>query len=350
MDLTLYIILSIVCVFTLVYILTGDTSKKMPQIPFFFAGLLSILLVYEIAFYPVDIYSDKWIYLDTFKRLSWADVSGAKDVGWAVYVYLCKSLFNNPEIFFLITALVYISGYWVFASRYFSASYIYFFILAIFISFGFIAYGVNTLRAGFSLSILLMAFAFQRKKILFILLAAIAVLCHKSMILPLAAFLLTRYYKNYKFFLSFWVVCLLVSYINIGFITETVKVLLSENEERIAGYFSRSSLRRYNVGFRIDFVLYSMVPIGVGLYYMMKLKLEDSAYLRLFNTYLLVNGVWLLAIRMAFTDRIAYLSWFLMPFLILYPLLKYQLPLNQRKWVFIVLLGIFTFSSIMFFK
>jgi len=97
-------------------------------------------------------------------------------------------------------------------------------------------------------------------------------------------------------------------------------------------------------------VIYSVIPILVGYYYLFKIKVVDVFYHRIFNMYLFANAIWLLVISMAFTDRMAYLSWFLVPFLLLYPLLKYALPINQKKWVFIILLGIFGFTSFMYFK
>ena len=45
----------------------------------------------------------------------------------------------------------------------------------------------------------------------------------------------------------------------------------------------------------------------------------DPFYARLINTYLLANALWVLAIHANFSNRFAYLSWFMMPWVLLYP-------------------------------
>ena len=45
----------------------------------------------------------------------------------------------------------------------------------------------------------------------------------------------------------------------------------------------------------------------------------DPFYARLVNTYLLTNALWILVIHASFSNRFAYLSWFMMPWVLLYP-------------------------------
>ena len=45
----------------------------------------------------------------------------------------------------------------------------------------------------------------------------------------------------------------------------------------------------------------------------------DAFYARLVNTYLLANAVWILVIHSDQSNRFAYLSWFMMPWVLLYP-------------------------------
>ena len=78
----------------------------------------------------------------------------------------------------------------------------------------------------------------------------------------------------------------------------------------------------YNTGFRIDFLLYSLVPALFARYNINKMSERDSIYTQVYRAYILVNAVWVLLIRMPYTDRVAYLSWFMIPFLLLYPILN----------------------------
>jgi len=45
----------------------------------------------------------------------------------------------------------------------------------------------------------------------------------------------------------------------------------------------------------------------------------DPFYARLVNTYLFANAVWILVINATCSNRFAYLSWFMMPWVLLYP-------------------------------
>jgi hypothetical protein len=50
-----------------------------------------------------------------------------------------------------------------------------------------------------------------------------------------------------------------------------------------------------------------------------RLLQSDPFYARLVNTYLLANAIWVLLINANFSNRFAYLSWFMMPWILLYP-------------------------------
>ena len=49
------------------------------------------------------------------------------------------------------------------------------------------------------------------------------------------------------------------------------------------------------------------------------------------SLYILVNAFWLLVIRIPYTDRFAYLSWFLIPFILIYPLSLDKVFKNQNS-------------------
>lgn len=63
------------------------------------------------------------------------------------------------------------------------------------------------------------------------------------------------------------------------------------------------------------------MPILVGYWAVFKKKIDNLKYNRLLSTYLLMNGLWLLCMYAGFTNRIAYLSWFMYPIVLIYPLL-----------------------------
>lgn len=327
-----------------------SSNYKLPPISYQATLLIGVIVVFKLGTFPIIEYDDKSNYSRTFENLTLLNIWDVKDIGFAFYSLAIKILVDNSAIYFIVTAFIYVLGYFIFARSLFNKLHLSYFLLACFFSFGFASYGVNIIRGGLALSFLLMSFSFYKKTKWYVLFSITAILCHKSMLLPFLGFYVTRFYNNTKFYFYFWTFCLVVSLLNINLITSFVGGIIGDTDERFLGYLTEKAKGRYNAGFRIDFLIYSIIPILVGWYYIVKLKIKDVFYLKMFNTYLVSNAIWLLVIRMAFTDRMAYLSWFILPFILLYPHLKYELHVNQKKWVFIILLGIFSFTTFMYFK
>jgi len=350
LDIYLYILLTVALFFSGSHLIAGKTAHKIPSASYGAIVILGIIVAIKLAMFPITINDDKFNYQSTFESLSILNIWEGNDIGFTFYTYIIKQLVDDANFYFFVTAFMYVFGYFIFAIRFFEKQYVLYFLLASFISFGFSTYGVNTIRGGFALALLLIGISYHKKMIWFFVFSLAAILCHKSMLLPFIAFCLTRFNNTTKIYIYFWLLCLLIAAINVSFITSFVHSIIGESDDRFSSYLSVDTLERYNAGFRLDFVIYSVIPILVGYYYLFKIKVVDVFYHRIFNMYLFANAIWLLVISMAFTDRMAYLSWFLVPFLLLYPLLKYALPINQKKWVFIILLGIFGFTSFMYFK
>lgn len=63
--------------------------------------------------------------------------------------------------------------------------------------------------------------------------------------------------------------------------------------------------------------------------------------------YCVANAFWVLVINAAFSNRFAYLSWFLMPIVIMYPLFKYKIVPDQYKMIGLVIISYFMFTYLM---
>ncbi len=350
MDIYLYALLSFSVFLCLINLLTGESEYEIPQASYPIIVVLGLTVVIMFSIFPPEYSMDKLSYQDAFDSLTLLNLSEGKDLGFNIYSFVIKQMIDDSTFYFTITAFLYVLGYFVFARSFIEKQYAPFLLITCFVSFGFSAYAINTLRGGLAISFLLIAISCYKKQAWFLVFSLAAILCHKSMLLPFIAFYLTGFYNTTRIYGYFWLLCLLISFLDISFISNYVQSIIGDSDDRFIDYLSESSLERYATGFRVDFVIYSAIPILLGRYYLFKLKLVDGFYLRIFNTYLFANAIWLLVIRMAFTDRMAYLSWFLIPFILLYPVLKYNLPINRKKWVFFIILGIFSFTSIMYFK
>ena len=90
------------------------------------------------------------------------------------------------------------------------------------------------------------------------------------------------------------------------------------------------------------------MPVIVGWYALVKKKLQVSdLYKKLLSLYLCLNGVWMLCMYAEFTNRIAYLSWFLYPIVLIYPFLNEQWGRDRYKKFGLVMLGHLGFTLFM---
>lgn len=103
-----------------------------------------------------------------------------------------------------------------------------------------------------------------------------------------------------------------------------------------------------NTGFRLDFLLYSAVPVIMVWYLTIKRNFNDFTYNIIANTYILANSFWIIVIRAAYTNRFAYLSWFLYPIVIVYPLVRMKVWENQNQKVAWILMAYVGFTVTMF--
>ncbi|OJV36709.1 MAG: hypothetical protein BGO33_04240 [Bacteroidia bacterium 43-41] len=332
-----------------VFLSIGSRRKQkeniIPTFSNFFVVSLLLITILLITFFPVGNATDKFRYERMFNEPFL--LITMSDLGWAAYTYLIKIIFNNSTIYFLITAFVYVIGYYIFSVKMIPKKYLFVFLLACFGTFGFLSYGVNTLRAGFGLSLLLIAIANSKKKSVFLILAVLSVLFHKSTFIPIVAYIVTYYLKDTKIYLTVWFFALIIAITDISLISDFLQKYLGNFDNRVTTYLDPQEEVEYNTGFRLGFVLYSLVPIIIGYYYIKKMMIKDSTYIRFFNMYIMTNSVWLLIMRIIYSDRIAYLSWFLIPIIFLLPLFRQRVFVNQRLYISFILLGLIFFNFIM---
>ena len=122
-------------------------------------------------------------------------------------------------------------------------------------------------------------------------------------------------------------------------------------DERLYRYTNNIGDSSYKTGFRIDFIIYSVIPILIAYYYTKKAQVKSNLYYQLYRTYILANAFWLLVIRMTYTDRMAYLSWFLIPYIVLYPITSNSVNIkHSQKTIFKIMALFMTFNILLILK
>lgn len=247
--------------------------------------------------------------------------------------------------FFVVIAVIYFTGIYICCKKLFPKdTFIAFLVyLAAFSTF---SYATNGVKAGAAASIFLMALAYREKWWFSILLLLISWGFHHSMMLCVAAYVVVSIYNNPKVYLLFWGFCLLIALLHIGFFQE---LFVGMADERGSDYLTATEDWGGKSGFRYDFVLYSATPVVVGWWIIFKKKIMSVRYNFLLNIYLLTNGIWMLCMYASFTNRIAYLSWFMLPIMLIYPFINEKIRPCQNKYLSRIALAHLSFTLFMAF-
>lgn len=258
------------------------------------------------------------------------------------YMYLC-TLVMDSKSFFLLTSFFYFLPIYIVCKVNFKNGAFYA-ILLFLASFSYWSYGTNGIRNGLASSIFLLAFC-TNKKYIQALFLFLAIGMHTSLVVPSAALIISLFYKNTKIVLIGWALCVPISLIA-GSSLQGVFVGLIDDDR--TAYLIEGNANNDNfssMSFRWDFLFYSATAVFAGWYYIFKKGFKDSRYLLIFSTYLITNGFWILMINANFSNRFAYLSWFMMALVIVYPLLKqYMFEMQNRVLAYIMLAYVgFTF-------
>ncbi len=315
------------------------------------ALMLTIFLVLVIGNRPTK----SIVFGDTVNYTSWYlmyDMGNSFAWDWNSENFIFDniySLFASNHIpidfFFLFISLVYFGGIFIACKKMFPndtalALIVY---LAAFSSF---SYSTNGIKSGAAAAIFLLALAYRQKKTLAILLLWSSLGFHHSMLAPIAAFFMAYFYRNHKVYLWTWMFCLLLAAAHVTFF---MSFFSGYTDEHGASYLVADSVAKDVSGFRPDFILYSAIPIFFGYHLINKRIIISDMYNFLWCIYTMTNCVFLLCTYGSYINRIAYLSWLMYPFVLIYPFLHFQWHPNQYSYLCYVVYGHLGFTLFMAF-
>lgn len=317
--------------------------------------IIVIFMILFIGFRPKShIFVDMMNYITSYHAFYEGETfifdKEAENLLFDNYLAWVGSMNLGTTFFFVSIAAIYFICTYIACKRMFPrdtlAAYLVF--LAAFSTF---SYGTNGIKAGAAGAIFLMALSYRRNLKICIPLILISWGFHHSMIMPIVAFILTLIYKNPKVYFAGWCFCLLIAIAHITFFQELFAGILSDSGDSGANYLSEIGNEwGGRTGFRIDFVIYSAMPILVGYWAVYKKRLQLSKlYTCLLNLYMTINGTWMLCMYANFTNRIAYLSWFLYPIVLIYPYLNENWGPRRYKDFSMVMLAHLGFTLFMKF-
>lgn len=309
----IYLLIVTVLTFALVgYRKDLDTKENITG-----SSLLCLFLVLFIGFRPMSYaFGDTMNYASWWGMVKWSGFQWNTDnvIFDNLYDYM-GSIFSSATYFFVINAAIYFIFMLVACRKLFPSNTLmaYLVCLAAFSTF---SYGTNGFKAGAAASLFLMALAYRDKMWISILFLLLSWGFHHSMQLPIVAYLLVLVFKKKEWYFYGWLFCLLMAIVHVTFFQD---IFSGMTDEQGRTYLTESGDWGGQSGFRIDFVIYSAMPVLMGYYVKYKYELEDELYDIMLHVYLVCNGVWMLCMYAQYTNRIAYLSWFMYPILLIYP-------------------------------
>lgn len=376
----------IICLF-LYFNYSGSSNcdkllHKNSMIP---ALILTLILIVYMGLRPVsNMFGDTWNYALMYNKMPARPAIFAIDFDkewlWGFIMNTCKASHLTVSAWFLIIEIGYL-GLVLLGLRILLGENSWLAMLFFLSAFSTFTYGTNGIRNGLACSSCIFAMAYgANRNILqmsiagFILLLAFGI--HRSIALPIAAFLVASYViKSPKIAMYFWIASIGLSLVAGGTMVNFFAGLGFDDRMSSYSQMSDAASREFSqTGFRWDFLLYSAMPIWLTWYVIQKAEKERALYgetieeaetgilgagriadahsMRVFNilatTYILANSFWVMVISAAFSNRFAYLSWFLYPIVLAYGVIRLHIWENQDKKAGLILLIHAGFTLIMF--
>lgn len=357
-----YIVVFVISIFTTLFYLTTDNHKIHNNVNGRVAALiLFVVITLFWGFRPTNstLFGDTWLYAYSYENLfnDYNAQTATTEWLWNELNYFCHFIGLSTSVFFVVIELLYV-GLMLLACFRLMGNNLWVSFLFCVTSFSFLSYGVNGIRNGLACSFFLLAISFlNNQKIWNYILSGVFVLAacfiHTSSIIPTAALLLSFIFiHDSKIPILIWLTCIILSLVfgnsliqfipDFGFDTSRFdNYIAAGSDSQLMDKFSSG-------GFRLDFLLYSSMPILMVWYSTIKRNYIDLTYNIIANTYIFANAFWIIVIRAAYSNRFAYLSWFLYPFVIAYPLIRFNLWEDQDRKSALIFFAYSSFTFIMF--
>lgn len=255
---------------------------------------------------------------------------GLHDKWFRVFTAYCYKFLDVHGYFTAIATVYFLFAAWACKMIYKGQGYTAF--LMYFGAFSTFSYVTNGLRSGMAASIVIlgMGILLSKKGWLKVLVAVGLFYCatqfHNSSKLTglavLGGYFLSRWRGAPKWVFAYYLLCFVLYFTMHSTIEAMLSDISFDNDDRYSAYLSDDTDSGYYSGFRPDFILYSIMPIILGWYVIFRKKVRNKTFEALLYAYILANGVWITLIEASFSNRFAYLSWCIYPFVMAYPCLR----------------------------
>jgi hypothetical protein len=266
--------------------------------------------------------------------------------GFVFLVHLISMVTDSPRTFLLLVSSAQ-SILWLFFLNLWSKKYKLDLLVccSLLISmFFFYNLGANVIRQGFAipLSFIGLFYFFSSRNVLGTLFFILAFSFHSSSLILLVAYLLTIKKVKYEYYL---ILLLIISALSIFGIFSTFLEVFTNTISMYAHLVRDSSLESYKTGFRLDFWLFSMVPVFL---FLISKKQWDDKYKKIFKLYILVFMFFIFMFEIPYSDRIGLYLWCMFPILLPMFVGGFKYRFFGSKLFFLIVIFFTGFTSFVF--
>lgn len=289
---------------------------------------------YGLAMADTSGYAAVYQIQQTYHESIHIDWENGKEVIWNMICDFMASAGFPVWAWFTVVAAIYIMfNLWGIKRIFPNHVYVVFlFYVAFFL---FYTGGINGIRNADAYSIVFFALSLctepkVRNYVLVGALFFIAYQIHSSVIITIVAFIASRFFiKRTNLALLIWVGAIVITLVAGSSLAQFASTLTDDGRAaKYLEYANDTQMMREgfsHTGFRWDFLLFSALPIALGWYVTIKRRINNQFYQCLLNTYILANAIWIIFIYAAFSNRFAMLSWCIYPYVLCYPLIRFNL-------------------------
>lgn len=330
----LYLFIFIVLIILIFISIVKDNNN----IKFVFGLLICLFIVPFLGFRDLNVGVDTLNYRDIYDTMpNSLSLIEFRDPIWDFVTFFFSNNRIDISYYFLLSSFIYVYFAYSGAKSILQQNALYFLVLFLVVP-NFALYGTNTIRTGIAASIFLYSFKWKNKKIKQALIFILSLFIHFSVIVPLLFYYLSARLKTIKISMSIWFLFLILATLGIS-----LGDVMPFEMERLSQY---TSVKDNDVTTKVlNFIIYSISPILLGVYTIYIKKKSDVLYIRLLNTYIFSNCIYVLTFNIMFSERFAYLSEFLMPLLLVYPIIKFKLFKNPQLKLASIFLIIFLIKA-----
>lgn len=363
---------------------SDNCDKLLKKNSMYPALILTLFLMAYMGLRPVShTFGDTVNYARIYKLssgLAFFKMNFEEEWLWEFILLTCKQSGFTVNMWFLVIEIGYL-GFVFLGLRKLLHENPWMAMLFFLSAFSTFTFGVNGIRNGLACSMVIFAFAIAANRgISQLVLAGIVLVLafgiHRTTALPIIAFFVASYLiKSPKVAIGFWVASIGLSLVLGDYFTNFFIGL--GFDDRMTSY--GTSMDKYkdsfsNAGFRWDFLLYSAMPVWLTWYICKKVDEERALYgetqeeietgvpgagriadahsMRVFyilsTTYMLANSFWVMVNKAAFSNRFAYLSWFMYPVVIAYAVIRLHIWEDQDKKAGLILAAHAGFTLFMY--